>query len=56
MCIFTGPERCSDLAACVEAPFVLAGEGVVLEIVQPQSRVIRRHQDLWSCDSQLTVM
>ena len=53
MYIFTEPEICSDLTAGVESSFVLAGEGVVLEIVEPQSGVVCRHQDLWSRDSHM---
>ena len=37
------PECGSDLTAGIEASLVLAGEGVVSEVVETQSGVVTRH-------------
>jgi hypothetical protein len=42
----TRAERGSDLTAGVEPSLVLAGEGVVFEVVETQPGVVACHQDL----------
>ena len=51
------PEGGSDLTAGVQTSLILAGERVIFEVIQPQSRVIGGHQDLCvrSHDSHMTV-